>query len=86
MSKLNGCRTEHIKTNMKSKSLVKEHTCKKHCDVRMTLYLETDTSGVGLATGSLQVRDYLNCGCYKVADNAMFWPTAFVSKSLSSVE
>ena len=58
----------------------------KYYDVRKPLYLETDTSKVGLGTTLLQVRDNLNCGYDKVPDNAMLKPITFASKSLSSTE
>ena len=42
------------------------------------LYLETDTSGVSLGAGPLQVKD----GHEEVPDNATLHPTALTSKSL----
>ena len=64
---------------------MKEDMCMKYY-VRKPLYLQTDTSCVGLSATLLQVRDDQSCGYDVVPDNAMFWPTSFTSKSLSSTE
>ena len=70
----------------RAKSLVKEDICMKCYNVRVSLYLETDASVVGLCTTYLQLRDNQACSYDKVPDNAMLWPTAFACKSLSSAE
>ena len=56
----------------------------KYYIVRKLLYLETNALGVGLGATLLQVKDDLSCGYDEAQDNAMFQPTAFASKSLSS--
>ena len=66
--------------------LVKEDTCMKCYDVRKPLHLENYMPDLGLGTALLQVRDNLNCGYDEAQKNAMFWPIAFASKSLSSVD
>ena len=70
----------------RAKSLVEEDTCMKYYNVRKPQYLETDTSGKGLDVTLLQVWDTLNCGYVKIPHNAMLWPIAFASKSLSFAE
>ena len=55
-------------------------------DVVRPLYLETNTSGISLGAGLLQVKGSLNCGHDKIPDNVIMWLIAFASKSLSSVE
>ena len=58
----------------------------KFYDVARSLYLETDTSGIGLGAGLLQVRDGMNSGHDKVPDNVILCPITFTSKTLSCVE
>ena len=50
------------------------------------LYLETDTAGISLGAGHLQVRDGMNCGWGKVLDNTALCPIASTSKSLSTAQ
>ena len=61
---------------------MKEDTCMKYYDVRKPLYVETDTSGIGLGATLLQVRDDLNCGYDEAPDNANPWPITFARKSI----
>ena len=58
----------------------------KFYDADRSLYLETNSSGIGPGDGSLQVRDGMNCGHDKILYNTILVPTAFASKSLSSAE
>ena len=58
----------------------------KYYDVRKSLYLVTDASGVGLGTALLQVRDDLSCGYDETPEIAMLWPFTSASKTLSGTE
>ena len=49
-------------------------------------YLATNTSRIGFGAGILQVRDGMNCRHDKILNNVFLQPTAFASKSLSSVQ
>ena len=50
------------------------------------LYLETDSSGIGIGPGLLQMWDVINWKHEKGPDNTALCPTTFASKSLSSAE
>ena len=54
----------------------------KFHDALKTLYLEIDTSGIGLGAGLLQVRAVMNCEHDEVPDNVTVNPIAFASKIL----
>ena len=69
-----------------SEKLNTKDACMKYFYALKPFYLETDAAGVGLGAGLLQVREGVNCGCYKAPDNVILCPTAFASKSLSSME
>ena len=60
--------------------------CMKFYDDTKLLYLETDTSSVGLGAALLQLRD--NTGCQKdtAPDNTILCPITFASKSLTGAE
>ena len=58
----------------------------KFIDETKPLYLETDTSGVGLEPGLLQTRSSTSCSRDKAPDNSILIPITFVSKSLLSAE
>ena len=58
----------------------------KFYDSPRPLYLETNTSGIGLVARLLQVRDGMNWEHDEIPHNAIFWPIAFASKSSVSVE
>ena len=51
-----------------------------------TVYLETDTSCIGLGTKLLWVKDNVNCRHDDVIDNEVLQPFAFANKSLSIAE
>ena len=70
----------------KAKSIIEEDACMRFYDGTKPLYLETDTSGLGLGTGLLQTRSHTSCPRDKAPDNCMLRSTGFVSKSLSSTE
>ena len=58
----------------------------KFYDETKPLYLETDTSGVGLEAALLQTRSSKSCPRDTAADNSTHKPIMFVSKSQSSAE
>ena len=66
----------------KAKLLIKAEMCMKFYDDTKPLYLETDTSGIGLGAALLQLRDNTVCQKGMTPDNTMLLPIAFASKSL----
>ena len=50
------------------------------------IYLETDSSGIGLGAGLLQAMDGMNWGIKEVMDNAILHLIAFATQNLSSTE
>ena len=58
----------------------------KFYDDTKLLYLETDTSRVGLRAALLQLRDNTVCQKGTVLDNTILCPIAFASKSLTGAE
>ena len=66
--------------------VVKNDVCMKFHDATGPLYLETDTSGVGLKAKLLQIMDGMSCTYDKVSGNATLCPTAITHKSLLSTE
>ena len=58
----------------------------KFYDVSKSLYLGTDTSGIGLGISLLQMREGMNCGHDEVPDNVTICPTAFTSKCIQCGE
>ena len=50
------------------------------------LYIETDTSGVGLGASFLQTRSNTSCHRNEVPENSILRPTAFSNKSLTEAE
>ena len=54
----------------------------KFYDDNKPLYLETDTSGIGLWAALLQLRDNTTWQTHMVPDNTILCPIAFASKSL----
>ena len=70
----------------KTKIIFRRDTSIRFYDEAMSIYLQTDTSGIGLGARLLWVRYGMNCGHYQMPDNAVLQPNAFASKSLLSVE
>ena len=70
----------------KAKNIIKQNTCMKFYHVSKALYLETDTSGIGIGSHLLQVREGMNCGQDEVLDNTPLHSSVFASKSLSRME
>ena len=70
----------------KAKSLIKVEMCMKFYDDTKLLYLETDTSGIGLGAALLQLRDNTTCQTYMAPDSTILQPIAFASKSLTGAE
>ena len=58
----------------------------KFYDDTKLLYLETDTSGVGLGAALLQTWEETTCQKDMVSDNTILCPIAFASKSLTGAE
>ena len=50
------------------------------------IYLETDTSRVGLGAALLQIHEGATCQKYTVPDNTILHPITFPSKSLTGME
>ena len=70
----------------KAKMLIKAEMCMKFYDINKPLYLETDTSGIGLRAALLQLRDDTSCQAHMVPDNTILCPIAFANKSLMGTE
>ena len=58
----------------------------KFLDETHLLYLKTDVSGVRLGAALLQIRSGASCPRDKAPDNSILRPTAFSSRSLSSMK
>ena len=58
----------------------------KFYDEMKPLYLETDTSRVGLGAGLLQTREGTVCSRDEILENRILRPIAFASQSLSAKE
>ena len=70
----------------KAKLLIKFGMCMKFHDDTKPLYLETDTSRVGLGAALLQTQEGTTWQKDTVLDNTILHPTAFTSKSLTGAE
>ena len=55
----------------KAKTIVKRDIGMKFYNAARSLYLETDTSRIGIGAGLLLVRDGMNCRFDKIPDNAI---------------
>ena len=71
---------------VKAKLLIKTDVYKRVFDDGKSLFLETDTSGVGLQCALLQTWEGKTCQKDMVPDNTILHPIAFASKSLTSTE
>ena len=56
------------------------------CNEKQQLYLETDALAVGLGASLLQAREGIQFPTNEATDNAVLWPVAFASKSLTIAE
>ena len=70
----------------KAKLLIKSDICMKFYDDIKPLYLETDTSRVGLGAALQQTWEGTTCQKDTVLDNTILCPTVFGSKSLTGTE
>ena len=70
----------------KAKSLIKVDMCMKFYDDTKPLYLETDTSRVGLGVALLHMHEGTACQKDVALDNTTLYPIAFASKSLTGAE
>ena len=70
----------------RAKLLIKSDMCMKFYDEIKPLYLETDTSRVGLAAALLQTWEGTTCQKDTVPDNTILHPIASASKSLTGTE
>ena len=69
----------------KAKSIIKLDACMKFYGETKPLYIQTDTSGVGLEAALLQTRSNISCPRDETPYNSILRPIAFASKSLTSV-
>ena len=74
------------KLSDKAKSIIKEDACMKFYEEIHPLYLETDSSEVGLGAAQLQTRNGICCPRDKVPDNSILRPIAFVCKILPKIQ
>ena len=70
----------------KAKLLIKSDMCMKFYNDTKLLYLETDTSGVGLGAALLPMHEGTTCQKDTVPDNTILCPIAFASKILTGTE
>ena len=70
----------------KAEGIIKEDACMKFYDETKLLFLETDTSGVGLGATLLQTISSTSCPRGEAPDNSILRPIAFSSKSLTKAE
>ena len=70
----------------KAKSLIKVDMCMEFYKDTKLLYLETDSSQVGLGAALLQMRKGTTCQKDVAPDNTILCPIAFVSKCLTGAE
>ena len=70
----------------KAKLLIKSDMCMKFCNDTKPLYLETDSSRVGLGAALLQTWEGTSCQKDTVPDNTILCQVAFASKSLTGTE
>ena len=80
------CKASHQALFNKAKLLIKVDMCMKFYDDAKPLYLETDTSGVGLGVALLQMHEGTTCQKDIAPDNTILHPIAFASKSLTGAE
>ena len=66
--------------------MVNKDACMKYYDVARPLYLETDTSGIGLGPGLLQEMNDMKCQYNEILENAILCSALLASKSLKSPE
>ena len=70
----------------KTTSLIKADACMKFYDETKPLYLEIDSSRIGLSAALLQTRDGTSCPKDSTPDNTILQLIVFASKSLTSAE
>ena len=70
----------------KAKLLIKVDMCMKLYDDTKPLYLETDTSRIGLGAALLQVCEGTTCQKDIVPTNTILHPITFASKSLTGTD
>ena len=70
----------------RAKNIIKMNMTMVFYNEKAQLYLETEASGEGLGVSLLQVRDRMQFPRNEAPDNAVLWPIAFVSKSLTNAE
>ena len=75
-----------IPNSIQQGKIIKDDVCMKFYNETKPLYLETDTSGIGLGAALLQTRDQMKCPRDIAPDNSILRPITFVSKCLTSME
>ena len=70
----------------KAKAVIEMDVCMKLYNKTRPLYLQIDTSGVGLGAGLLQMRDGTNCPQDIAPGNIILRLLTFANKSLSDAE
>ena len=68
-----------------TKAIINEDAYMKFYSETRPLYLDTDEFGVGLEVGLLQIREEVNCPQDEPPHNSTLIPTAFASKTLSTM-
>ena len=66
--------------DLHEKGIIRQDAYMYFHDTSKPLYMDTDTSSIGLGLGLLHLRDGMNCGQDQLPDNTALCPIVFTSK------
>ena len=78
--------TTQMKTYVIGLKLIKHNASMAFYNAKEQLHLETDAFSVELCTSLLQLRDGVRFSRNEASSNAVLWPIAFTSKSLTNTD